>query len=223
MMAGAASINLWLEKLARRVYELPATSGRFEAMEGLRAYAALLVFMVHYLDAYGNQVLHVDFNTFRFGQSEDAGINVLYYLFASHYGVDIFFLLSGFLIAKIVARSGFNYRSFLWHRVRRIYPAFFISLLIWTYLRVVVQDAYAFDPAQFIGNMLFLNALPELGVKAYAVMTWSLFYEFAFYLSFPILVAAAKNNRTLRPTTLVSKTIALSGQQHSSCCPPCLS
>lgn len=203
MMTAASQLTSWLDRLVRRVYELPATSGRFDAMEGLRAYAALLVFMVHYLDAYGNQVLNIDFNTVRLGQSEDAWINVLCFLFASHYGVDIFFLLSGFLIAKIVARSGFNYRNFLWHRVRRVYPAFFISLLIWTYLRVVVQQAYAFDPTQFLGNLLFLNALPQLDVKPYAVMTWSLFYEFAFYLSFPILFLMAKRNRSLRPTTLI--------------------
>lgn len=202
-MALATKIAFWLDNFARRVYELPLASGRFAAMEGLRAYAALLVFMVHYFDAYGNQVLHVDFNTLRLGQSEDALINVFHFLFASHYGVDIFFLLSGFLIARIVARPEFNYRSFLWHRMLRIYPAFLISLVIWAYIRVVVQGWYAFDPVQFLGNLLFLNALPQLVVKPYAMITWSLFYEFAFYLCFPLLVLIAGKNFRFRTAKLV--------------------
>lgn len=194
-MKALRNIGLWLDGLARRTYEVPATSERLVAMEGLRAYAALLVFMVHYFGAYGGRVLHVDFDNFRLGRSNDVWINGCYYLFASHYGVDIFFLLSGFLIARLVRRPGFKYGSFLWHRVRRIYPAFLVSLVMWAYLRVEVQGWYPFDRLQFFGNLLFLNAIPQLQVKPYAMITWSLCYEFIFYLTFPVLMQVVRRSR----------------------------
>jgi peptidoglycan/LPS O-acetylase OafA/YrhL len=159
-----------------------------EPLDGLRAYAAFLVFLVHYADSYARRVLGVDLNGLRLTAVPDVHTGLIYYLFASHYGVDIFFFLSGLLICRIVARPSFDYGHFILHRLARVYPAALIALIVWAYVRIVVQGWYPLDIRQFLGNLLFLNAIPRLEITPYNAVTWSLFFEFAFYLSFPLLL-----------------------------------
>ena len=48
-------------------------------------------------------------------------------------GVDVFFVISGFLISKIIiedlSREGFDYKKFYSRRVKRIFPALVIVLI----------------------------------------------------------------------------------------------
>ena len=176
-----------LSSLADRIYTLPNESSRFTSMEGLRAYAAFLVFLVHYFDVFARNILGIDPNTVHLGEAPDIVTGVVIYLFASHYGVDIFFFLSGFLICRIIARGGFSYSSYAKGRMLRVYPAFLVSFLVWLYIRIVLQN-YPYDVSQFFGNLFFLNAVPATGVQPYNAVTWSLFYEFVFYLTFPLIL-----------------------------------
>jgi peptidoglycan/LPS O-acetylase OafA/YrhL len=181
--------------IARRIFAVPRADVGFAALEGLRAYAAFLIFLVHYWDRYATRVLGVDLNTLRLSTVPDLGTGMVYWLFASHYGVDLFFFLSGFLICKILSRPSFEYGRFLMLRFARIYPAFVLSLTVWVYVRVAVQRWYALDAGQLAGNLLFLNAVPGLGVTPYNTVTWSLFFEFVFYLSFPAVLALHPRRR----------------------------
>jgi len=174
-------------KFIERIYTLPNESQRFTAMEGLRAYAAFLIFLVHYFDVYGRNALGVDLNTIRFGEEQEVVTSIAFYLFASHYGVDIFFFLSGFLIYRIIKNHHFSYVNFVTSRLLRVYPTFLMSFLVWAYIRIMLQG-YPFELPQFVGNLFFLNAVPILNVQPYNTVTWSLFYEFVFYLAFPALL-----------------------------------
>ena len=187
----------------QRIYEIPGGGSRFRSMEGLRAYAALLVFCVHYFDAYIRQVYDQDPNELLLSQTSDPGLMVSFYLFASHYGVDIFFFLSGFLVCRMLARPGFQLQSFLAHRLMRIYPAALLALLAWAYLRIDIQGWYSFDVQQFTGNLLFLNALPQLDIKPYAMITWSLFYELLFYMTFPLILLVPGGDRRITPLKVI--------------------
>ena len=188
-----------MANILQRIYEIPGGGGRFRSMEALRAYAALLVFFVHYFDAYIRDVFSQDPNGLLLSRISEPGLMVSFYLFASHYGVDIFFFLSGFLVCRMLARPDFRLRSFLAHRVLRIYPAALIAIFAWAYLRIDIQGWYPFDVRQFSGNLLFLNALPELGIKPYATITWSLFYELLFYLTFPLILLVPGGDRRITP------------------------
>ena len=95
------------------------------------------------------------------------------------------------MICRIVSstKQRFSYGSFLRKRFLRIYPAFLISLLISTVLSVH-WNWVKFEAAAFCENLLLLNGLngvAGINVPAYNCVTWSLFYEFAFYLVFPLL------------------------------------
>ena len=98
----ASRETLW--RAATRIYSVPQACGRMEPLDGLRAYAAFLVFLVHYADSYANRVLGVDLNALRLTAVPDAHTGVIYFLFASHYGVDIFFFLIWVAAASCVRR-----------------------------------------------------------------------------------------------------------------------
>lgn len=166
-------------------------------MEGLRAYAVLVVMIVHTTGSYAR---------FMKGQNLDL-VNILdlqgwsdiglYVLFRSHYGVDLFFLISGFLITRMIGRARFEYGRFLFWRTVRIYPAFLVSLVLMIGISTWLHQ-YKLDPWILLGNLFFLNGVPKHGIQAINFVTWSLFYEFAFYIVFPLLFKNLSVNTTTR-------------------------
>jgi peptidoglycan/LPS O-acetylase OafA/YrhL len=172
---------------------------RIHAVDGLRGWAVALVFFVHFSGTFTAVHRGVDFDRivafFSLGRTD----RLLYWLFYSHYGVYIFFVISGFVISRSFAgaRTLADYAVFLGHRMLRIYPAFLISLAAALLLAMRASGSSAFDLARFLGNLLFLNGAFSLSVSAYNGVTWSLFFEFVYYLVFPIVFLAAV--RTARP------------------------
>lgn len=168
----------------------PLVGGRYAAMEGLRAYAALLIFCVHFAAYFSALFLKVDLNDVTLGELSryEKYVTWMYWLFRSHYGVDLFFLLSGFLMTRLVRRPDFHYGNFLGHRIARIYPAyvvcFFLFLAWWQWGR---GDA-RLDSFTVIGNLLLLNSFPQVDVRTLYTVNWSLGFEFVFYILFPLVL-----------------------------------
>lgn len=118
-------------------------------------------------------------------------------------GVDIFFVISGFLISSIVINklqySQFSLRSFFIHRIRRIVPALFSMLFIclffgWWWLapadykELGKEAAYA---TLFISNHLFVHDSGYFAAESSSKMllhTWTLGVEWQFYLLFPLFL-----------------------------------
>ena len=113
---------------------------------------------------------------------------LLYWVFFSHYGVFIFFVISGFVISRSTSRLGSaaNYFSFLVRRCLRIYPAFLISLLFAIAVARYFGRLPDIDMRTVLANLIFLNGLFALNIPGYNNVTWSLFFEFVFYLTFPL-------------------------------------
>jgi peptidoglycan/LPS O-acetylase OafA/YrhL len=173
-------------------FDLETTGARIPAMEGLRAYAVLLTFCVHYFGGFLLQFRKIETGVIGSPAAlPDPADRVLAWLQLSPYGVYLFFILSGFLICRLVGNSRkFSYPRFLWRRICRIYPAFLLALI----LGIAVFALYAgWAPLSWqgvIANLLLLNGIRELGVIPYLHQTWSLFNEMVFYLVFPALVLA---------------------------------
>lgn len=121
----------------------------------------------------------------------------------------VFFLLSGYLIVGLVMVPGFSYRAFLRGRVLRLYPALLASLLLYGAYHVIVEREHI-GLGTIIGNVLLLNGIAQLGVEPLNSPTWSLFFEFAFYLTFPVLFAGSGTpvKRLLRATAVMLVLIA---------------
>lgn len=130
-------------------------------------------------------------------------------------GVDIFFVISGFLITSIVAneiRVGqFSLINFYERRARRILPALLAMILLsfaigWRILlptEFADLGASAFAAVLFVSNMYFLMTEDYFSVAAeFAPLlhTWSLAVEEQFYLVFPPLLAALYAWRGMRLT-----------------------
>jgi exopolysaccharide production protein ExoZ len=150
----------------------PGQGSRLTAMEGLRAYAAGIVFLFHAaLLMKGHQ---------------DVAGPVVDWMLHSQYGVDVFFILSGYLIAGIVSKPDFRFTTYLGHRVIRIYPAF-LATLIACWIGLVVLRGEHVSTGRLVANIFLLNGAFGLHVKPIDTVTWSLFFEFCFYLTFPLL------------------------------------
>jgi exopolysaccharide production protein ExoZ len=145
-------------------------SARVLPMDGLRAYAAGIVFLFH--------------SALLMQEHQHLDGPIVDWMLHSQYGVDVFFILSGYLISGLVARPGFEFGKYLVHRVARIYPALLAMFALCIVGLVVVRHQTIALP-ELIANLLLVNG--PLGLKPLNNVTWSLMYEFAFYLSFPPL------------------------------------
>ncbi|OYW54229.1 MAG: hypothetical protein B7Y80_12985 [Hyphomicrobium sp. 32-62-53] len=117
-------------------------------------------------------------------------------------GVDIFFVISGFLITSIILRGlsdgTFTFLGFYERRVRRILPALFAILIVTTLFAVLwlspvdLMD-YAGSArylAAFVSNYYFFKTSDYFGREADLqplLHTWSLSVEEQYYLVFPPL------------------------------------
>ena len=111
-------------------------------------------------------------------------------------GVDLFFVISGFLIAGILVDTkgdGGYFRNFYARRVLRIFPLYYLFVVgVWVvFWHNPEFHARAGSPAWYL---LYLGNVPEglLGhdVPYFLAPVWSLAIEEQFYLTFPLLVFA---------------------------------
>lgn len=118
-------------------------------------------------------------------------------------GVQLFFVLSGFLITRqlIATQDATNYLSgFYWRRALRIFPLYFLSLLILTVLLPgwgVAQLSTDHDSAVWL--WLYLSNWTEpLGFGTAGLPHfWSLAVEEQFYLVWPLLLLRRKPQQVL--------------------------
>ncbi|MEM9127731.1 MAG: acyltransferase, partial [Pseudomonadota bacterium] len=121
-------------------------------------------------------------------------------------GVDIFFVISGYLITSIIlkesAEGQFSIVKFYERRARRILPALFLVLLCclpfaWIYLTPAEMRDFAqslIGVATFSSNFLFwlesgyFDTAAELKPLLH---TWSLAVEEQFYIIYPLIIMAA--------------------------------
>ena len=129
-------------------------------------------------------------------------------------GVQMFFVLSGYLIAQSAARH--DWRTYLVRRAFRIYPAYWVALVG---VGVLVSGvSYWPWPADWSDRLLNLLALGHLTPAAlrHDVLTvsWTLTSEWAWYLSAPLLVALAarwRQGRAGRHFWAIALAVGLAG------------
>jgi exopolysaccharide production protein ExoZ len=116
-------------------------------------------------------------------------------------GVDLFFVLSGFLIYGMVLRPQLDKRKFYIRRLQRIYPAFLAVFLFYLaaspFLHLAQQagdkELTSRIPTTLGGGILYvlenLAFLPGVfSIQPIMSVAWSLSYEWFFYLFIPALV-----------------------------------
>lgn len=150
------------------------------------------MFCVHAAGSAANVFLDTNFSTFR--SLSSGGERLLFWIYRSHHGVLLFFVLSGFLIGRMWwPKAVMPYPIFAWRRTLRIYPAFLVAFAVSLVFSNTSGDWNLPDWPRVTGNLLFLNGLPGTPVVPFNPVTWSLFYEMVFYLAFPLLVIFAQH------------------------------
>ena len=138
-----------------------------------------------------------------------AVVGVLIYHFApallpgGYAGVDVFFVISGYLIGGIllgeIDEGRFSLRRFYERRVKRLFPALFTMLVT-----VLALGALFLSPSEYAelgrtvaATVFFLSNMMFLGMTGYfetdaqyrpLIHTWSLAVEEQFYLLFPLFL-----------------------------------
>lgn len=118
-------------------------------------------------------------------------------------GVDVFFVISGYLITSIILserRAGhFTLTGFYARRIRRIFPALFVMMAVsypvaWLLLGPSAMREFAGSIAAstvFLANVYFLDVSGYFATAAELkplLHNWSLSVEEQFYLFFPMVV-----------------------------------
>jgi len=143
-------------------------------IDGMRAIAVVLVLLFHF--------------------------SLITEITAGFLGVDIFFVISGFLITAIVVgqldAGTFTLRDFYVSRIRRLAPSLFLVLAmttaagaLWLFPSQFVELAKQVMASQFyFANIYFWRTTGYFGLGAHDVFllhTWSLAVEEQFYLLYP--------------------------------------
>ena len=183
-MGGRAAEKRWRERLGR-FFEFEGTRDRIRSMEGLRGLAVALVFFVHYEGLFGGWVAP--------GTASAKAATFL--ATVGHTGVDLFFVLSGYLIYGAVIKMRENrggYASFMRRRVRRIHPTFLLMLAVYVALSIFAPGESRLPVGRgaalvyVIENALLLPILFD--VTPLITVSWSLSYEIFYYAMLPLLV-----------------------------------
>jgi exopolysaccharide production protein ExoZ len=137
------------------------------SLQILRFIAALMVVYVH---AAGTA----------FTVTGSAGIIPVDLVIIGASGVDIFFVLSGVVIAKTA--SGMTASQFAWRRVRRILPIYFAALVAYLPLLIIRASGGEFGWRDAVSTLLLWPATDAMTLPLLPV-AWTLSFEMLFYLS----------------------------------------
>lgn len=169
-------------------------TGRFDYLDGIRAVAIAMVIALHWFSWY------------------------LPLFHGGVIGVDLFFVLSGFIITTMLWRTPSGWAPFLRRRLVRLYPAL-LGLVLGSVLLYAVVPWAPVDPVDVArrgvivltqassiwaaeqDGSLWLPGLQPFG------QTWSLAVEWYFYVLWPVFVLAARR-RGWSPARLARVSLA---------------
>ena len=141
----------------------------------LRALAAWLVVFHHYM-----QIAH------NFELTDSLSVTLFKY---GAIGVDLFFIISGFVIYLSASGKTQTPKKFAMHRIARIAPAYWLFTLITAAILIYAPGIIPltlYQPLFLIKSLLFIPAQNPAGIGLFPIITvgWTLNYEMAFYAIF---------------------------------------
>lgn len=120
-------------------------------------------------------------------------------------GVDVFFVISGFLMSQIIIigieKKNFSLLGFYEKRVKRIMPALLATVLVVSLIGFFIffPDSFMFNEKASASSLLFFSNIVYWKNSGYfdpnaesnpLLHTWSLSVEWQFYLIYPIILLA---------------------------------
>jgi peptidoglycan/LPS O-acetylase OafA/YrhL len=167
---------------------------RLSVINGLRGYAILGVIYFHLLGVFFNQPGWMNISI------GDITIMPLTYLSNGWVGVNLFFMLSGFVLYLPYARGDRQLNSkedilgFFKHRAARLFPLYYIALVI--SIIFILHQTNIYDTDFWKQTLLMFtftfNFTKETFIPPHNYVLWSLGIEVLFSLVFPLLILSIK-------------------------------
>ncbi|MBB2698729.1 UNVERIFIED_ORG: peptidoglycan/LPS O-acetylase OafA/YrhL [Rhizobium esperanzae] len=154
-------------------------------LQYLRAIAALMVVYFHAILQLAKVNPAIDATAFLYGET----------------GVDIFFVLSGFVMWLTTSGRAMRPIDFARRRIRRIVPLYWLATLFSAVVALAAPSllkSTVFDLPHLIASLFFLpwaNAADPGTITPVVVPGWTLNYEMFFYLVFALLLPLQETRR----------------------------
>ena len=139
-------------------------------LDVFRGFSALLIVLYHYTTQYDKSIGHLEKYNFSFPWG--------------CYAVYSFFMLSGFLTVYTY-KNNFNIVVFIRKRCIRLYPMFWVCMIVTTIYMVFIFPERVPSVKQFFLNITMFPAL--FGVEAIDGVYWTMPKELIFYIIFAII------------------------------------
>jgi peptidoglycan/LPS O-acetylase OafA/YrhL len=120
---------------------------------------------------------------------------ILTILHHAWWGVDLFFVLSGFSLTLSWLRSGgYSTATFFIRRAARILPAYYLALVVMLIFHrsIIAQEHFV---AAFFMHLVVLQGYIPIGGIVFIGASWSLTTEISFYLLFPWLARLVSSSK----------------------------
>lgn len=151
----------------------------FKSLNGLRTIAALMVIVAHFFSLENSFNSALFYKIAKFGSS----------------GVSLFFVLSGFVITRILLNSinsNSYFKAFYIRRTIRIFPLYYLALICYYYLPHVLSLLYQFSDS-FNQQIYYYTYLQNFARtfnwdSSGPIHFWTLSVEEHFYLLWPAIV-----------------------------------
>lgn len=173
------------------------TKQKIYSIQHLRWFAATLVVFRHAM-----------------GHFPDEAISRNYLTRSGEFGVDIFFVISGFILWYISAQSRPRPVSFLLNRITRIYPPYWFFTIAMVVTAIVLPKAFRFayvKPVFVVKSLLLFPAWHPIlhDINPVLPIGWTLQYEVFFYLLFAVLLLLPPPQRLLGNLTALVLLVTL--------------
>lgn len=163
------------------------------SIQYMRGVAALLVVFFH----------------FRFMLNNRYEIKNLGDIFAfGGFGVDLFFMISGFIICYSTQRES-SVINFITKRIFRVIPVYWFALLVLLVASPAVTFGMDFIKSAFLIQRDYSSGGPFFGYST-LVTAWTLSYEFAFYLLFMVSMLISHRYRSYICSALIISSVIVS-------------
>ena len=202
------SLGDWLARKLSRV----TSSGEFiPEIDGLRFIAIMVVIFHHLMASYL-------LNTRRFGVVHlpddwyrlSAESPLVHFISRGYFGVHLFFVISGFILALPFARThlaaapGPRLKSYYLRRLTRLEPPYVLNLVLcFLYIWMTDPGRQMFVP-HFVASLFYAHGLVYGSASWINGVAWSLEVEVQFYLLVPLLATVfGIRNGPIRRTILI--------------------
>lgn len=153
---------------------------KYNTLEGLRFISSVMIVLTHYVP---------------YTLADQTALN---WTSSFSYAVDLFFVISGIVIAHVYGKDWNlrrDYGSFLKNRIARIYPLHLATLLFYVVIGCLVvggllnaANADKYNFADLIPNLLLVHAWGFAQGFSFNYVSWSVSAEFFVYLLFPLVL-----------------------------------